>query len=50
MKNIKSLINSLQAKNKKIKSELDHNPKLIYKSLQDPNQLNTAWFGINPRK
>lgn len=45
MNNIKKLIQTLQKKNKKLKSDLDNNPKIIFKRLQNPNQLNTFWFG-----
>ena len=46
MNNIKSLIQSLQTKNKKYKSVLDKNPKIFFRRLQNPNQLNTSWFGF----
>jgi len=48
MNNIKKLIQSLQTKNKKLNSELDKNPKIIFKRLQNPNQLNTGWYGFWP--
>ena len=47
MNNIKKLIHSLQKKNKKLKSELDKDPKGINKRLRISNQLNTGWYGLH---
>jgi len=44
MNNIKKLIQSLQKKNKKLKSELDKDPRRINKRLRISNQLNTGWY------